>query len=159
MKETGRKKLGWTGRLLCGMLLLCLMAGAAAEGWPAESRKDGEGKTIKTVPTGDGKTEVWEYVGIFGSREEALQLVGLKEENEEKPEGGVVQIAGKKIKAKKKKKDELPLKFSDGDEWRLLKALKTPSRRKKKNRVIDVVDYTPPDRPLIYIQDNRGSGR
>lgn len=154
------KKTGWMKRALCLLLLLCLMAGAAAEGWPEESLKDGEGKTIKTVPAGDGKTEVWEFIGIFGSPAEALQVVGLTEENEEKPGESLVEIAGKKVrvKKKKKKKDDLPLLW--GDDWnRTLKKGKVPVRRKKKNRVIDVVDYTPPDRPLIYIQENRPSGR
>ena len=137
MKETGRKKHGWTRRLLCGMLLLCLAAGAAAEGWPEQSMKDGEGKTIKTVPTGDGKTEVWEFIGIFGSPAEALNVVGLKEDDEEQPGERLVEIAGKKIKAKKKKKKgDLPLLWGDDWNWTLKKG-KVPVRRKKKNRALD----------------------
>lgn len=168
------KKDRWTKRALSLLLLICLMAGcAAAESWPSDSATTGDGRTIKTVPAGEGKVEVWEFIGIFGEKEDALKAVGLTEEDGEKPEekGGVTEIAGKKVTAKKTKK-AVPLKWKVSQPKKETEEKEKPgvteengkkklkrSSRKRARKMQEILDKTVVVDRLIYIQDNRGSGR
>lgn len=74
---------------IAGMLALLLAAGAAlpcaaAEDWPAETVSDEAGRIYKQVKKQDGGVEVWQFIGVFGSPEEALELVGLSEKEGKK---------------------------------------------------------------------------
>ena len=73
-----------TRRAACCLLALALAACAAfscaAEEWPKDSVTDATGNIYKQVSTPGGGVEVWQFLGIFGSPEEALQSVGLKKE-------------------------------------------------------------------------------
>lgn len=55
-----------------------LFVGAEAETWPQETSVDEQGRTIKKVPAENGKTDVWELVGIFGGEDEALKSIGIE---------------------------------------------------------------------------------
>ncbi len=71
-------------RILSCLLLLSLLAGLAlppcaqAESWPQENTADGEGRTVKVVHGDNGKTYVWELVGIFGGEDEKLKSIGFE---------------------------------------------------------------------------------
>ena len=69
---------------IAGMLALLLAAGAAlpcaaAEDWPAETVSDEAGRIYKQVKKQDGGVEVWQFIGVFGSPEEALELAKTAE--------------------------------------------------------------------------------
>ena len=79
------KRRVWIKIVSC-LLLVSLLAGgetvlyvgAEAETWPQETSVDEQGRTIKKVPAENGKTDVWELVGIFGGEDEALKSIGME---------------------------------------------------------------------------------
>ena len=79
------KRRMWIKIVSC-LLLVSLLAGgetvlyvgAGAETWPQETSVDEQGRTIKKVPAENGKTDVWELVGIFGGEDEALKSIGIE---------------------------------------------------------------------------------
>lgn len=79
------KRRVWIKIVSC-LLLVSLLAGgetvlsvgAGAETWPQETSVDEQGRTIKKVPAENGKTDVWELVGIFGGEDEALKSIGIE---------------------------------------------------------------------------------
>ena len=66
--------------LLALALAVCAALSCAAEEWPKDSVTDAAGNIYKQVFTPGGGVEVWQFLGVFGSPEEALQSVGLKKE-------------------------------------------------------------------------------
>ena len=71
--------------MFAGLLAFVLIAGAGlAEDWPSETVSDAAGNTYKQVKKKDGGVEVWQFIGVFGSPDEALELVGLKKEEGKK---------------------------------------------------------------------------
>ena len=59
-----------------------------------QSQAGGEGHAVKEITRDDGTVEVWEFVGVFGSRDELLEKAGLKEPGEAKGEGGTEDVTG-----------------------------------------------------------------
>ncbi len=149
-------------------------AASRAENWPKETLKDAAGNTYKQVRKQDGTLEVWQFIGIYGSPKEALELVGISEENgseengsEEKASvGDVSEGKGKKGKAEiggipykyELKKREDGGKAETGVVEARKKKRKSWRRPRLIRRVIPVESinwgYN-----QIYLQDNRGSGR
>lgn len=86
--------------LLCVLFLTGVgtAGGAGVEGWPEKTGIDPEGRHY--VPTGDGRYEVWEMVGVFGSPEEAMKSLQLQEKPKETQEKAG---AGESQKKKSKK--------------------------------------------------------
>ena len=116
---------GWKG-LAAGLTALFLAFGAClpraqAEGWPAETVNDAEGRTYKQVQTRDGGVEVWQFIGVFGSQDEALELVGLSEDGGKKGKENIGEIPYesdlKKVSEKKEQDGVQTLK--DGESVQL----------------------------------------
>lgn len=112
---------GWIG-LAAGLMALFLAFGtdmpcAWAEDWPAETVNDAEGRTYKQVQTRDGGVEVWQFIGVFGSPDEALELVGLSETGGKKGKESIGEIPYeydlKKVAEKKEQNSVQTLK--DGE--------------------------------------------
>lgn len=171
------KRNTWTRRILAAVLLLALAAGMAlAESWPEESVTDANGDTWKKVPREDGGFQIWQFIGIFGDKEAALQAVGLREEDAEKePVSGTAEDAGKKkVKIGKrkyrykleKKASSWKLKLKSGQEKKggdytdtgKKKVLKKKKKKMEKLYWLGGIGNNTVKFNNIYLQENRESG-
>ena len=103
MKKNGMKKTA--AALLCVLFLTGVgtAVGAGVEGWPEKTGIDPEGRHY--VPTGDGRYEVWEMVGVFGSPEEAMKSL----QPQEKPEEAQEKAGAEESRKKKSKKGKVKI--------------------------------------------------
>ena len=134
---------GW--KRITALILACFLTAVdAAVLPPAKSNAESEEKTVKEIRKENGTTEVWEFVGVFGSSDDARESTVKKKDR-------TVLIGGLKFKVKKNPAE---------DEGAVEKKLKMRSLRRKARtrRLRDIVDKTIPYNQ-VYIQDNRGSGR
>ena len=153
-----------TGRIAAGLLAL-LLAGAglsaSAESWPEDTVQDAEGKTYKQVRTEDGGVQVWQFIGVFGSPEEALVSVGLSEKKDQG--AGKVEIVSTPYKYKMKKSSEKTETGGATKQETKRKGLKAKKRARRlskaRNAPVTSIDDIWRGYNQIYIQDNRGSGR
>ena len=171
------------GGILAGLLaiLLASCAGlsfASAEGvWPEETLTDAENRTYKQVKKQDGGVEVWQLIGIFGSPDEALELVGLSEEDKKADEGsyteeqktGTETIDKLPFKFKMSKK-KVPAKLSGLPEPRTIREPETgaveekpkkASFRRRPKTLGGIIPVEQINRAFnqIFLQENRASGR
>lgn len=174
------KQRTWIRRIFAAVLLLSLVIGMAlADSWPDESVTDANGDTWKKVPQEDGGFQIWQFVGIFGDKESALQAVGLKEEDAEKdPVSGAAEEAEqwKKVKFGKRKykaranrktfswkttlkrtKDKAGGTYTDTGKRKVLSKKKLKKKQQNTYRLDDVGNNTVMFNN-IYLQDSTGSG-
>ena len=158
--------------VLCALLMT---GGALADAWPEKTGIDPEGR--RYVPTGDGRYEVWELIGVYGSPEEAmtsLQRQDKPEETQEKSgvsEGekksrkkGKVKIAKKPYKYELKPRGKVSEAVREDQTSQNRKVRKTKKAKAKKLNVwkspkeLEDLMKTGPG-TQIFLQESKESGR
>ena len=162
MKAHSRKKAVFLFLLILAMLVCSFeepltVNSAQAVPWPKESTVDEQGRTVKTVEDEDGTVQIWQFLGIFGDENTALVEAGVRKgsgkvkagertyiyKTEKKSQDGESVTDGKStVKTRKKNKG-----------W--LKKLKWGAKPRRITQMRNKV----PGHNIIYLQDNRGSGR
>ncbi|MBQ6399422.1 MAG: hypothetical protein IJI21_04805 [Clostridia bacterium] len=167
-----------TKTLTAGLMALLLIAGAGqgaamAEDWPEETLNDAAGNAYKQVQKQDGSLEVWQFIGIFGSPDEAMELIGIQE----KEENGKTTIGDTPYNVQWKKSkpgtEDPKLKTVSKPETGTLKGSdeqtgmvedggkKKQPRRRLPRLIRGIIPVSSIEWGFnqVYIQDNRGSGR
>lgn len=91
-----KRNLGFK-RIIAALLALMVLPvlAAAEDNWPSETVTDAAGKVYKQVPTSDGGVQVWQFLGVFGSPDEALVSMGFPEGEKDQ---GLTEVSAKKGK-------------------------------------------------------------